>query len=188
MTTHYIDITLLPDPEFSPSHLRSALFSKLHRALAHRAAGDIGVSFPGLSLQGRHLGDTLRLHGTEPALLELHTQPWLQGMRDHVLAGNAIPVPADVRHRVVRRVQAQSNPARLRRRQMRRHGYDEAEALRRIPDSAAQHLHLPYLHLQSSSTGQSFRLFVEHGPLQAEPRMGYFSAYGLSTTATVPWF
>ena len=188
MTTHYIDISVLPDPEFSASHLRNALFAKLHRALVQLGTGDIGVSFPGVNPQGTHLGATLRLHGTETALLRLQTLPWLQGMRDHVLAGNAAPVPVGTQHRVVRRVQAHSSPARLRRRQMRRHGYDEAEAQRRIPDDAAQRLDLPYVNVQSTSTQQVFRLFLEHGLVQPVPTLGHFSSYGLSAETTVPWF
>lgn len=188
MTTHYMDLSLLPDPEFSPTPLRNALFSKLHRALVQLETGEIGVSFPGLNPRGTDLGATLRLHGTEPALKRLQALPWLQGMRDHVLAGSVAPVPGSTAHRVVRRVQVHSSPERLRRRQMRRHGYDEAEAQRRIPDSAARRLDLPYLNLQSSSTGQAFRLFLEHGPVQAVPSLGHFSAYGLSPLTTVPWF
>lgn len=188
MTTHYIDITLLPDPEFSSAHLLNALFSKLHRALVQLRADSVGVSFPGLSPRGTHLGATLRLHGSEHALQALQALPWLQGMRDHVAASNPIPVPDGAHHRVVRRVQAHSSPDRLRRRQMRRHGYDEAEAQRRIPDHAAQRLDLPYVSLQSASTHQIFRLFIEHGPLRSTLSPGTFSAYGLSSEATVPWF
>ncbi|GKT23612.1 type I-F CRISPR-associated endoribonuclease Cas6/Csy4 [Acidovorax sp. SUPP3334] len=188
MTTHYIDLSLLPDPEFSPTLLHSALFSKLHRVLVQLGTGEIGVSFPGLNPQKTHLGDTLRLHGPQPALERLQALPWLQGMRDHVLAGNVVPVPVGAAHRVVRRVQVHSSPDRLRRRQMRRHGYDEAEAQRRIPDGAARRLDLPYLNLQSSSTAQAFRLFFEHGPVQTVPSPGRFSAYGLSPLTTVPWF
>jgi len=188
MTTHYIDITLLPDPEFSPAQLLNALFAKLHRALVQLRTDGVGVSFPGLSPRGAHLGTTLRLHGTASALQELQALPWLQGMRDHVQASSPATVPDGAQHRVVRRVQAHSSPERLRRRQMRRHGYDEAEARRRIPDDAAQRLDLPYVNLQSASTRQSFRLFIEHGPLQPTSSPGTFSAYGLSTETTVPWF
>lgn len=46
MTTHYIDITILPDPEFSHTHLMGALLSKLHRALVQLQSSSIGVSFP----------------------------------------------------------------------------------------------------------------------------------------------
>ena len=85
MTSHYIDITLLPDPEFSHAHLLGALVAKLHRALVQLKADDIGISFPRYNLRPRSLGDVLRLHGTEAALQRLMELPWLQGMRDHVL-------------------------------------------------------------------------------------------------------
>ncbi|WP_365781323.1 type I-F CRISPR-associated endoribonuclease Cas6/Csy4 [Oryzomicrobium sp.] len=42
--------------------------------------------------------------------------------------------------------------------------------------------------LRSASTGQQFRLFIEHLPDQAGASPGAFSAYGLSPTATLPWF
>ena len=84
MTTHFIDITLLPDPEFSQAQLFGALVAKLHRALVQLRTDDIGISFPGYSLRPRSLGRVLRVHGGEPALLGLMKHAWLQGMRDHV--------------------------------------------------------------------------------------------------------
>ncbi|MFM2476490.1 type I-F CRISPR-associated endoribonuclease Cas6/Csy4 [Celerinatantimonas sp. MCCC 1A17872] len=63
---HYLEITLLPDPESSALQLMSALFSKLHRALVASSTGNIGVSFPHLSAQ--HPGDMLRIHGERSAL------------------------------------------------------------------------------------------------------------------------
>ena len=42
MTTHYIDITLLPDPEFSHAHLLGALVAKLHRALVQGRLPTLG--------------------------------------------------------------------------------------------------------------------------------------------------
>lgn len=43
---YFLDIRVLPDPEFSEEMLMAALFAKLHRALGARGKGDIGVSFP----------------------------------------------------------------------------------------------------------------------------------------------
>lgn len=106
MTTHYIDITLLPDPEFSHAHLLGALMAKLHRALVQRKASDIGVSFPrhvNAPLSRRALGAVLRLHGSEAALQALMAEPWLQGMRDHVQLAELTPVPAGAAHRLVTR-------------------------------------------------------------------------------------
>ena len=186
---HYIDIRLLPDPELAEAELMNALFGKLHRMLVARAAGgpsDIGISFP--HLHGRRLGDVLRLHGQAQALEALQTGDWLAGMRAHVALEAARPVPAETRHRVVRRVQVKSSAARLRRRLMRRHGLDETEATQRIPDTVEKRLDWPYVQLHSASTGQQFKLFVAHGPLVDVPRSGRFSTYGLSDEATVPWF
>ena len=184
---HYLDIHLLPDPEFPTGQLMNALFAKLHRALVQLSSRSIGVSFPEAS-SAAGLGRHLRLHGDLAALNDLSGQSWLTGMRDHVQFGQLLPVPADARHCQVRRVQVDSSPGRLRRRAMKRHGLSEEQALERIPDSAAKLLRLPYLSLRSQSTGQAFRLFIEQDAPQVEPRTGSFNAYGLSQEATVPWF
>ena len=184
---HYVDIRLLPDPEFTVPVLMSALFGKLHRALAAQSPpGAVGVSFP--RQRPSSLGDVLRLHGALQPLQTLMAGRWQAGLRDHAAFEAVRPVPPGARHRVVRRVQAKSNAARLRRRLMHRHDVSEAEARQRIPTAVEQRLDLPFLQLRSSSTGQPFRLFVEHGPVGDEPREGRFSSYGLSDAATVPWF
>jgi CRISPR-associated endonuclease Csy4 len=91
-------------------------------------------------------------------------------------------------HRIVRRVQAKSNPERLRRRLAKRKNITLEQARELIPENAAQKLNLPFVTLQSASTGKLFRLFIEHMPVQPESQNGDFSFYGLSSTATVPWF
>ncbi|EPO8055394.1 type I-F CRISPR-associated endoribonuclease Cas6/Csy4 [Pseudomonas aeruginosa] len=77
---------------------------------------------------------------------------------------------------------------RLRRRLMRRHDLSEEEARKRIPDTVARALDLPFVTLRSQSTGQHFRLFIRHGPLQATAEEGGFTCYGLSKGGFVPWF
>lgn len=185
---HYIDLRLLPDPEISQPHLMGALFSKLHRALVAQHSQHIGISFPAVQTRPPWLGDRLRLHGDQAELTGLMDANWLTGMRDHVHATRVLAVPPEARHRVVSRVQAKSNPDRLRRRQMRRHGLDAEQALARVPDAVAERLDLPFVQLQSQSTAQSFRLFIRHGELLATASPGVFGAYGLSATATIPWF
>jgi CRISPR-associated endonuclease Csy4 len=196
---HYLDVRLQPDAEFAPSMLMAALFTKLHKALVAGAHQDIGVSFPQVkevsskaSGNGAHppyrLGLVLRLHGSAEAIPALMASDWLQGMRDHVVYGSIQVVPAEHGYRTVNRVQAKSNPGRLRRRQMRRHGLTAEQAQERIPDSATELLDLPFLTIRSQSTGQTFRLFICHGPLRAQPTNGTFGAYGLSAQATIPWF
>jgi CRISPR-associated endonuclease Csy4 len=188
MTTHYIDITVRPDPEFSHAHLLGAIMTKLHRVLAQLQAGDIGISFPRYSLQPRSLGDLLRLHGSPAALQRLMAQPWLQGMRDHVQMTAPLPVPPNASHRAVRRRQFKTNVERLRRRRMKRKGETSEQAAAAIPHSVERDPGLPYAQLRSASTGQPFCLFVEHGPAQTSATPGSFNSYGLSQAATVPWF
>lgn len=185
---YYVDIDLRPDPEFPPNQLMSALYAKLHRALVARDSADIGVSFPGFDAKAPHLGTCLRLHGELSAVSELMASAWLTSMRDHIETTDPAAVPGNSQFRIVRRVQAHSNPERMRRRLMRRQQIDEAQARLRIPDSTAEFLELPFVQLCSTSTGQPFRLFIEHGPLRSEQASGTFSAYGLSPSATVPWF
>lgn len=185
----YIDLSVLRDPDFAPQHLLSALFAKLHRALVSLGSNDIGVSFPAHGNSPPTLGDHVRLHGTEDRLESLMALGWTRGLGDLLRVEPIKAVPAASGHRCVQRVQAKSSPERLRRRAMRRHSINAQEAAARIPDSAAESLRLPSLRLASSSTGQpGFLLFVRHGPIQDSPCSGTFSSYGLSASATIPWF
>lgn len=189
MTSHYLDIHLREDPELAPHQLMSALFGRLHRALVSLGRQDIGVSFPAHDDRKPSLGPHLRLHGGEAALDSLTNLPWLHGLLDHVRVTTITPVPQGTKHRVVARVQAKSSADRLRRRATKRHGLTPEEAAKRIPASAEERLQLPFVTLGSRSTRQpSFPLFVHHGPLLESPSAGAFNSYGLSHTASVPWF
>jgi CRISPR-associated endonuclease Csy4 len=184
---HYLDIRILPDPEFSQPILLKALFGKLHRGLVTQGEGKIGLSFP--EHTATRLGSWLRLHASEEKLLAFMASDWLTGMRDHCQLGNILAVPAGVQYRVVRRVQSKSNPERLRRRAHQRaiaKGIDPSEIANKI--SEGKKLTLPSVEMQSRSSGKTFFLFIEHGPLQDQPIEGEFSCYGLSATATIPWF
>lgn len=184
----YVDIDVLADPEFPAHQLLNALYAKLHRALVAQNSTRIGISFPRHSLKEPHLGTRLRLHGELATLSALLASDWLTGMRDHVTLTQPTRVPETAKHTAVRRVQVKSSPERLRRRLMRRHNLDAQDALQRIPDETARVVALPFVQLRSTSTGQSFRLFIEHRDVQPNAIMGDFNSYGLSQMATVPWF
>lgn len=183
---HYIEVRILPDPEFPSGFLLNKVFPRIHLDLAAQSEPTIGLSFPGFGKTG--LGAQLRVHGTLQELSRLTIQSWLEGMKDYATISAICPVPHGHRFRIVRRVQVKSSPERLRRRLVARKGITPEEARIEIPDSMAEKLNLPYLALRSTSTGQRFRLFVEHMPLQDTPTRGPFSAYGLSPTGSVPWF
>lgn len=184
----YLELRLLPDPEFPSTQLMSALFAKLHRGLYDLHCHEIGISFPEIEGCGPGLGTILRLHGSIKALDQLMALNWLTGMRDHLHIGAASIVPEQVQYRCVGRVQVDSSPQRARRRLIKRHGLNEAQAQERIPDSAAKRSNLPFVSLHSRSNSNTYQLFINHGPLLDHARPGSFSHYGLSQTATIPWF
>jgi len=181
----YLDIRVLPDPEFTAQALLDALFAKLHRALGQHAAGGIGISFPHA---GKNLGDKLRLHGTSAALAAFHQLNWLKGLGDYTDCSAILPVPADAKHRTIGRVQVKSNAERLRRRAIKKGKLTEEEALQRIPDSVSQRSNLPFVNVKSLSNGERYPLFIRQGEIRQQASPGEFSSYGLSASATVPWF
>ena len=180
----YIDITLMPDPEFETQQLLNALFSKLHRAMNEVAPGKIGVSFPKVD---KRLGDQLRIHGDQESLSALMAKPWLQGMRDYCEVADVMPVPGKVAYRTVRRVQAKSAHNK-RMRSIRKGWLTEQEAFERIPETQQKELKLPFIQMKSLSNGNPMRVYIDHGPLSEIPSEGEFNSYGLSAQATIPWF
>ncbi len=187
MLSHYLEISIQPDPEFSVQMLMNALLSKLHRTLVSQPEVEIAISFPGYSPAPRSLGDRLRLHGSADALDRLG-DGWLRGMADHINRSGIEPVPPTSGYCTVRRRQFKTSAERLRRRRMKRHGesYEQAAAL--IPDTVERKSELPFATLRSTSSGQQFQLFIEQSDTTTEPMAGTFNRYGLSQQATVPWF
>jgi len=187
---HYVDIQLLPDPEFLETMLMNELFSKLHRALGKHGQGKIGVSFPEHFKTPDHvktLGSQIRLHGGKEVLEEFMQTRWITGMTDYCRVSDVRPVPPQTSFCTVRRVQAKS-AYNKRKRSVAKGWLDESEARKHIPDSQQRMLDLPYAQLRSSSNGNMMRVYIEHGEPVRQPVVGSFSAYGLSSTATVPWF
>lgn len=187
MTSHYIDLRVLPDPETSAPQLLGVLFGKLHLALVQQRIDDIGASFPQYSNNPRGLGNLLRLHGSETALKNLLEQDWLKGIRDHVRMTEITLAPQSSKHVVVTRKQFKTSVERLRRRRMKRQGETAAQAAAAIPSTVERTPDLPYLHLNSVSTSQSFCLFIKQ-KIWPEPAPGKFNSYGLSHSTTVPLF
>lgn len=174
---HYVDIRVLPTPEIDEPHLLNRLAGKLHFVLTALKCDDVGVSFPGFQLDPPRLGNLLRLHSSRARLEQLTLHPWIAGLSDYVQISAVARVPETGSYCVVRRIQVRSSAERIRRRQMRRHGWSLEEAEARIPNTIERRLNLPYLSLRSSSTGQSFRLFIEHRPANL-PVSGPFNEIG----------
>ncbi|MFC3022820.1 type I-F CRISPR-associated endoribonuclease Cas6/Csy4 [Vibrio zhugei] len=183
---YFFEIKVMADPEFSAPVLMNALFSKLHRALVSVSQGDIAVSFP--LLNARNLGQILRIHGSLAALTKLEALSWRKGLSDYTQASDIQPIPATDQHCLVSRVHAKNNIDNLRRRAMKRHSISYQEACQQLPEDKTKRLDLPFVQIKSQSTGETFRLFIQQTRCPASQADQAFSKYGLSNTASVPWF
>lgn len=187
---HYIDISLLPDPEFTQNMLMGALFNKLHRALVAMQSNRLAISYPTYQGKGRkrHLGTVFRLHGSSANLQTLMQTNWLRGMNDHINKTEVQAVPSDHQHLQVSRVQCKSSVNRLRERYIRRRNVSAEQAIAAIPIDVEQTLNLPFVMVKSASTKQQFRLFIQQTVVANENLDATFNSYGLSQNGTVPSF
>ena len=181
---HYIEIKLLPDPEFPATVLLNSLITKLHKTLCDLNATSIGISFPNMSIT---LGNVLRLHGTVSDLEHLQECNWIGGMSGYCQVSKILPVPTEAKHRTVSRVQSTMSQSKLKR-LLKRGSVTEEEVKAYRAKMFTKGIDNPYLELTSGSNGHRHRRYLQFGELFDKPVLGKFDQFGLSKTATVPWF
>ena len=181
---HYIDITLKPDAELRENVLRNMAYSKLHKVLFDLESSAIGVSFPAFQVK---LGNRIRLHGSQAALMQLHALNWLGGLTSYCHVTAVQSVPNQVRYRVIFRVQSTMTQAKLNR--LIKRGSIEPEKVREYKAKMfSKGLDNPYLELESTSNGHKHRRYIAFGEFLTTPVHGVFDHFGLSKQATIPWF
>ena len=182
---HYIDIKLLPDAELSETFLMNKVYAKLHKALDDLASDSIGVSFPQYSVL---LGGVIRVHGNKESLEQLTALKWLARLADYCDSSPIRHVPDDIDgYRNVSRAQTNMSPSKLRR-LLDRKTISPDEVKQYEEKMFRQGLKDPYVELDSSSNGNKYRRYFQFGKLSEEDVVGVFDNFGLSKTATVPWF
>jgi len=181
---HYFEITMQPDPEIPVTVLMNAVYTKLHKALCDLGVPHIGINFPKYKVT---LGNVLRLHGSQNDLAALQQKNWLGGMSGYCVVSGILVVPSSVQHRNVSRKQPNMTQAKLNR-LIKRGSITKDEIKQYKAKMFTKGLDNPYLELQSGSNGQKHRRYIEFGPLLDNPIAGDFDQFGLSKTATVPWF
>ena len=180
----YIDIRLQPDAEMPVNRLLNNVYTKLHKALHDLKSTNIGISFPKYEVT---LGNVLRIHGDKSSLNDLQGLNWIGGMSGYCEVGEIKSVPAAVQFRVISRKQTTMSPAKMRR-LLKRGSLDEEGVKTYKAKMFTKGLDNPYLELVSGSNGYKHRRYIEFGDLADEPVSGEFDHFGLSKTATVPWF
>lgn len=175
----YLDIQVRSIESTPVPTVISSVFSRRHLLLVQRGDGGIGVSFPKAD---KTPGTVLRLHGVSESLRDIAHQ--LSRFADYCIISQPSQVPSDHLWYQVTRVQPKLSAAKVRR--MVSRGTlkaEEAENLMRKSSPLAN----PYVHLNSLSTGQSFRIFFVQRPTDTPPKPKQaFNTYGLG--GVVPWF
>jgi len=191
---YYQEIKILPDAEMRENLLLNKTVTKLHKALHDQKQTAIGVSFPNFNLK---LGDTIRLHGNQNDLQTLQDSNWLGGLSGYCDVSEIMPVPENIKgYRTISRIQPTMTEAKLKKRIDYQQINGDLKNKEDIDAYKKQYkakmfsvsLDNPYLELQSTSTGELYRIFINFGDIQNEPVTGEFNRFGLSKTATVPWF
>lgn len=180
----YIDIQLKPDAEMREAELSSKVFTKFHKALVTLNSNQIGISFPLVNLK---LGCLFRIHGKASLLHDLQGLNWLEPLIGYCRVGTILPVPQQIHYRVISAKRSNLSKSKLKRLIARGSIDKEGEKIYKVK-MLSQGFDNPYLDLFSSSTGQVHRKFFEFSNIQDQPVAGVFDSYGLSKTATIPWF
>lgn len=191
----YLEITLLPNPEVNVYFLWSKAFQQIHLALVEiqdtQKQVPIGVSFPEYVVGEKFnlLGSKCRLFAPDQSTLErLDIAKWLQRLSDYVHVTSIRPVPNQVTgYATYQRQQVKTNPESLARRYARRHQLSFDEAWQKYSSMQPPSISMPFIRLNSLSSGQTFCLWIKKTAVP-DARTGQYGSHGLSATSTVPEF
>lgn len=189
---YYVEITCLPDEGVSAAFIMGKVMDVLHLALVNLqqrlGRNPVGISFPEYG-GAAQMGGKIRLFSQDQAHLEsLNLPQQLQRLADYVhLRGISSIERPTLAFATFQRVQPKSSRERLIRRQAKRTG--QADAVVRAQYQAFDEVRtdLPFVHMHSHSSTQSFRLFIEKRTAQPVGEW-VFSTYGLSGCVGVPDF
>ena len=184
----YFDLEAIPNPQIAQVDVVAQLMQQTH-ALLPQYLGRVGLSFPEYRVQ-RTLGKIIRFFGNEKDLRELQSSTKANPkFSNYCVVGDVQHTPEEPKAYVCfARVQPKGNSSlqRLKRRhQVRGTWTDKLE--QEIQAKYSANFKQPHVNLRSISSGQKFILFIQQEK-KSQPAGGLFSSYGLSNTATVPWF
>ncbi len=198
---YYIDITLLPNEEVSLGFLWQKIFQQVHIALVDNKVGDnesaIALSIVDYGDKTFPLGSKLRLLSSrEEALVKLDIQEWLKRLSDYCQIEAIKNVPDDIKQYAQFKRKSVKSIEKKAKRRAEHLNKPYAEVLAYlIKEGRSTKSELPFIRVESQNTKKrveqgvscQFLLFIEH-TLFEEPVSGQFDCYGLSKTATIPWF
>jgi CRISPR-associated endonuclease Csy4 len=198
---YYLDITLLPDAEANLGFHWQKVFQQVHIALVDNKVADnesaVAMSIVGYGDKTFPLGNKLRLLAeSEDILQKLDLHRWLNRLNDYCHISSIKTIPSEVKQYArFNRKNVKSIEKKAQRRAVHlAKPYDEVLAYL-IEEGKSKACKLPFINVESQETKKQaaqgvscqFLLFIEQ-TLFDKAVNGKFDCYGLSKTATVPWF
>ncbi len=182
---HYIELKINPDnAEMRENELLNKVYSKFHKGLFELKSQNIGVSFPDYKIK---LGRRMRIHGTQADLTQLQDLNWLGAFVGFCNINEIQPIPEKVDYRNLSRIRTTMSKAKLKR-LIKRKNLSTEEIKKYKQTMFKQGLTEPFIELASVSTGQFYHRFIYFSEIMEKSKTGTFDTFGLSKTATIPWF
>lgn len=198
---YYLDITLLPNTEINLPFLWQKIFQQVHIALVDNKIGDnesaIALSIVNYGNNDFPLGNKLRLLAdSKDTLIKLDIQQWLERLSDYSHIKSIKNVPNDIKQYAQfkrKAVKSIEKKAKRRAEHLNKPYSDVLDYL--IKEGKSASCSLPFIKVESQNTKKrieqnvscQFLLFIKRDFFET-PISGKFDCYGLSKTATVPWF
>lgn len=180
----YIEITIKPDAEMRENVLLNKVYTKFHKALSTLKSDCIGVSFPSYQTK---LGCVMRIHSHDAMLRDLTGLNWLGGLVGYCDMSEIQVVPSGCEYRTISRIQSTMSQSKLKR-LIKRGSISDEQVKSYKAKMFTKGLDNPYFELESGSNGHKHRRYLQFSEIKKAPVQGDFDQFGLSKTATVPWF
>lgn len=176
---HYIEISLKNCDKRYINQIINEIISFIHKQIIFIAPGKIGISFPDYD---EFLGTRIRIHGSEDLLKQIQTfnLAYIKG----VYYTEVLKIPDDVSFAVFSRKRPSKQNSKLKRYQKKGIMVDSKKYIREM---CREVLEFPYFNASSTSTKQSYKVFVSYKKVD-KFNEGKFDSFGLSSEATVPLF
>jgi CRISPR-associated endonuclease Csy4 len=187
---YYIDIKIISDDEINLGFLWKKVYQQIHLALVEAKNEKIALSFPNYGSKIFPMGNILRIFAqTQEEIEALSLKKWLDKLKDYTVIGNISMTSTVHKYVQFRRQQFKFHKDIIRRaeHQAKRRNISLEEALKHFEGYKEKENKLPYLMYKSLSSNQEIRLFIEKKEFNSK-QDGDFNTFGLSKTATVPWF
>lgn len=201
---YYIELALNDHLKIKMYDLLSKCYMQLHLAFVEQKDEHnkvlFGVSFPEYHFDDNKqfgmLGTKLRIFSdSESELQALNLSNWLNRLLDYVHISSIREVPKSIKSYATYSRKQFKGEKRLEERFNQKvehcsklHHISLEEAQKRYEKRSPDPISLPFIQLESLTTKQSFRLFIERRLFDEPTAKNVFSTYGLSTESTVPEF